>query len=154
MYAADVVAAFPGALLHGPAKLQRKRKDLKFDAVLSETPHPDWDGQLLPLTIGGSLLNETLFYHPASKTLISSDLVENFHQCSHAPTRWYLWLGGILGKVGWHPLLRLVYLNRRRARADVSRLLQWPFERVILAHGDILTDNARDQVRAGLAWLL
>ncbi|MDF1628413.1 MAG: DUF4336 domain-containing protein [Alcanivoracaceae bacterium] len=154
MYAADTCAAFPEAQLHGPEKLQRKRKDLKFDAVLSDVPHPAWRGQLLPLTVEGSMLHETLFYHPASKTLISCDLVENFSHCEHAPTRWYLRAGGLLGKVGWHPLLRMVYLNRRRARQSIEQLFEWPFEKVIVAHGDVITENAREAVRGGLAWLL
>ncbi|MEE4249686.1 MAG: hypothetical protein V2I38_03790, partial [Alcanivoracaceae bacterium] len=141
------------AQLHGPEKLQRKRKDLKFDAVLSDAPHPDWQGQLLPLTVAGSMLHETLFYHPASKTLISCDLVENFSHCDHAPTRWYLRAGGIFGKVGWHPLLRMVYLNRRKARQSIEQLFEWPFEQVIVAHGDVITENAREAVRGGLAWL-
>lgn len=154
VYAADAKAAFPDAQLHGPEKLQRKRKDMKFDAVLSDVPHPDWQGELLPLTVQGSMLHETLFYHPATKTLISCDLVENFSHCDHTPTRWYLQAGGIFGKVGWHPLLRLVYLNRRKARQSIEQLFEWPFERVILAHGDVITDNARQAVRGGLAWLL
>lgn len=154
VYAADAKAAFPDALLHGPEKLQRKRKDLTFDAVLSETPHPDWQGELLQLTVQGSMLHETLFYHSASKTLISCDLVENFSHCDHTPTRWYLQAGGIFGKVGWHPLLRLVYLNRRKARQSIEQLFEWPFERVILAHGEVITENAREAVRGGLAWLL
>ena len=153
VYAADTKAAFPDALLHGPEKLQRKRKDLTFDAVLSDMPHSDWHGELLPLTVRGSMLHETLFYHPASRTLISCDLVENFSHCDHAPTRWYLQAGGIFGKVGWHPLLRLVYLNRRKARQSIEQLFEWPFERVILAHGDVITENAREAVRGGLAWL-
>ncbi len=153
MYAAAAVEVFPEAMLHGPAALQRKRRELKFDAVLSETPHPDWQGELLPLTIEGSVLNETLFYHPDSRTLISCDLVENFRRCSHAPTRWYLRLGGIFGTVGWHPLLRLAYFNRRRARASIDRLLAWPFERLILSHGDIIYNDAHAAVRSGMAWL-
>jgi uncharacterized protein DUF4336 len=154
VYAAEAQAAFPDAMLHGPAKLHRKRKDLRFDAVLSEVPHKDWDGELIPLTIQGCLLNETLFYHPATKTLISCDLVENFHHSSHWFTRWYLSLGGVLGRAGWHPILRLVYFNRRRARESVERLLQWPFERVVLSHGENIQENGRETVREGLAWLL
>lgn len=153
MYAAQAVAAFPEALLHGPAALHKKRRDLKFDALLSATPHPDWQGELLPLTIDGSLLNETVFYHPDSRSLITCDLVENFHRCTHTPTRWYLRLGGILGKVGWHPLLRPLYLNRRRARDSINRLLNWPFERVILSHGNIIQGDAHRAIRDGLAWL-
>ena len=154
MYAGHALTAFPEALLHGPAKLQRKRKDLTFDAVLSNTAHPDWGDALVPLTIRGSLLHETLFIHRPSRTLISCDLVENFKTCPHRLTRWYLQLGGILGKVGWHPLLRIVYLNRRKAREDINKMLAIPFDRVILSHGELITENAQQAVRDGLAWLL
>lgn len=153
LYAGAAVAAWPQALLHGPAKLQRKRRDLSFGAVLSEVPHPDWQDDLQALTIEGSLLGETVFYHPASKTLITSDLVENFPHTDHAPTRWYLRVGGILDHVGWHRLMRVVYRDRKAARASLERILQLPFERVVLAHGELLTQRAREQVRAGLAWL-
>jgi hypothetical protein len=153
VYAAEAVAAYPQALLHGPKSLQRRRRDLHFGGTLGEVPHPDWQGELELLTIRGSLLNETVFYHLASRTLIACDLVENFHQSPHWLTRNYLRLGGILGRVGWHPLLRLVYLNRKRARASVDRLLAWPFERLILAHGEPITVNAREAVRQGMAWL-
>ncbi|MBR8342444.1 DUF4336 domain-containing protein [Burkholderia ambifaria] len=152
-YAAAAVAAYPQALLHGPLALQAKRKDLRFDAVLTDAPHPEWGDDFALLTIEGCLLRETVFYHRASRTLIACDLVENFRQSPHWLTRNYLRAGGILGRVGWHPLLRVVYRDRRVARACIDRLLEWPFERVALAHGDPLTENARDAVRQGMAWL-
>ncbi|WP_206002657.1 DUF4336 domain-containing protein [Paraburkholderia polaris] len=153
MYAAETAAAYPRAMLHGPAALQRKRKDLRFDAVLTDQPHPDWRGDLELLTIEGCILGETVFYHPATRTLIACDLVENFHQSPHWLTRNYLRLGGILGRVSWHPLLRMAYRDRKRARACIDTLLAWPFERVVLAHGDLLTDDAHALVREGMAWL-
>jgi hypothetical protein len=153
VYAGDVVRAFPAAQLHGPARLHRKRRDLSFASALSETPHPDWAADLVPITIEGSLLRETVLFHPASRTLISSDLVENFAGSDHALTRLYLRLGGILGKVSWHPLLRPLYYRRAKARADVERILDLPFETVIIGHGDIITRDARSSVRSGLAWL-
>jgi hypothetical protein len=153
MYAAESVVAYPHAMLHGPAALQSKRKDLHFDAVLTDQPHPDWRGDLELVTIEGCMLGETVFYHPATRTLVACDLVENFHDSPHWLTRNYLRLGGILGRVGWHPLLRITYRDRKRARACVDRLLAWPFERVVLAHGDLLTDNANALVREGMSWL-
>jgi hypothetical protein len=153
VYAGEVARAFPAAQLHGPAQLRRKRSDLTFAGVLSESPHPDWAADLVPITIDGSLLRETVFFHPASRTLISSDLVENFAGSDHALTRLYLRLGGILGKVSWHPLLRPVYYRRRKARASVDRILDLPFENVIIAHGDLITRDARSSLRTGLAWL-
>ena len=87
MYAGDAKAAYPAAVLHGPAALRRKRPDLPLEAVLGDTPHLDWKGDLEPLTVRGSLMHETVFFHPASKTLITSDLVENFSKADHLPTR-------------------------------------------------------------------
>lgn len=153
MYAAEAAAAYPQAMLHGPAALQRERKDLRFDGVLTDQPHPDWYDDLELLTIEGCILGETVFYHRATRTLIASDLVENFHQSPHWLTRNYLRLGGVLGRAGWHPLLRIAYRDRKRARACVDRVLAWPFERVVLAHGELLTENAHASVREGLAWL-
>lgn len=153
MYAGQALVAYPNALLHGPEKLRQKRKDLSIPAVLSETPHADWQEDLQPIAIRGSLMNETVFFHPASKTLITSDLVENFKTSAHAPTRFWLWLGGILGHVGWHRVLRVVYLNRKAARESVDRILALPFERVIIAHGDVIEQNAKETLREGLRWL-
>lgn len=153
VFAAQVKARYPQALLHGPAKLAKKRKDLSFDAMLSETPHPDWGSDFELVFIEGSMLNETVFFHCASRTLIAADLIENFHQCDHGFTRWYLKMGGLWQKPGWHPILRLVYLNRRKARASITRILEWPFEKLSLAHGEVITENARNQARHGLEWL-
>ncbi len=153
VFAADVKQRYPQAVLHGPAKLASKRKDLSLDALLSETPHPDWGDDFELVFIDGSMLHETVFYHRASKTLIAADLIENFHQCEHGFTRWYLKLGGLWKSPGWHPVLRLVYLNRRKARASVTRILEWPFEKLSLAHGEVITENARNQVRHGMEWL-
>lgn len=154
LHAGEAVAAYPQALLHGPAKLQRKRTDLKFGATLTETPHADWQDQLIPYHIDGSLLDETVFYHLPSRSLITVDVVENITHCAHAPTRWYLRLGGIYGRVGWHRLMRGVYRNRAAARASFERILRLPFERVVVAHGEVIERDAHGKLRRGLAWLL
>lgn len=154
LHAGSALAAWPQAKLHGPAALQRKRKDLHFDAVFGEAPHPDWAEDLVAITIDGSLLGETVLYHKATKTLITVDLVENFSHCEHTPTRWYLKLGGIYGRAGWHPLLRMIYLNRRKARVSMQRILALPFERVLVAHGDNIEHDAHRVIRDGLRWLL
>lgn len=154
LHAGQAVAAWPQALLHGPAKLQRKRQDLRFGATLTQTPHADWNGELVPYHIDGSLLDETVFHHGPSRSLITVDLVENMTRCEHAPTRWWLTLGGIYRRIGWHRLMRGVYRDRAAARASLERILQLPFERVVVAHGDIIEGDAKHKLRGGLAWLL
>lgn len=153
MYAGAAIEAYPDAKLHGPARLHKKRGDLRFDAVLSENLDKEWQDDLLAITIDGSLLGETVFYHLPSKTLITSDLVENFHNHPHWFTRGYLRLNGMLGKVTWPPLMRVVYRNRKAARASVERILALPFERIVIAHGAMITDDAPATLRRGLAWL-
>jgi hypothetical protein len=98
-------------------------KLLHSPIALTEQPHPEWRDDLALLTIEGSMLGETVFYHPATRTLITCDLVENFREPPHWLTCNYLRMGGVLGHVGWHTLLRLVYRNSKRARACVDRLL-------------------------------
>ena len=39
MYASEAVATYPQALLHGPVALQRKRRDLRFGATLTDSAH-------------------------------------------------------------------------------------------------------------------
>ncbi|MEL0028700.1 MAG: DUF4336 domain-containing protein [Perlucidibaca sp.] len=153
LYAGDAQRLWPDALLHGPAALQRKRRDLHFQVTLDEHLHPELAADLDAVSIDGSLLNETVLYHRASRTLISADLVENFHHCKHAPTRLYLRLNGALGLVTWPRLMRPLYYRRGLARASVDRILAWPFERAVIAHGEIIREQAREAVRTGMAWL-
>ena len=93
VFAAEVKQRYPEALLHGPAKLAGKRKDLTLDATLSETPHPDWGDDFELVFIEGSMLQETVFYHRASRTLIAADLIENFRQCEPVPALPVSWNG-------------------------------------------------------------
>jgi hypothetical protein len=153
VYAGEMQTAFPDALLHGPPALARKRRDLQLDAVLSDAPHPDWGAELVPLTIRGTALHETVFLHPRARTLVSSDLVLNFQRSPHWPTDLYLRLGGVRGRIGFSRLLRLAYRDRQAARASLERLLEWDFDRVILAHGDVVERGGREAVRGAFRWL-
>ncbi|OZG74494.1 hypothetical protein BTA51_05690 [Hahella sp. CCB-MM4] len=154
LYAGEVLKLFPTAKLHGPAKLHKKRKDLPFDYALSDSPHSDWVDDLEVLTIEGSMLHETVFYHKPSATLISCDLVENFRTSGHWPTLLWLKVGGLHGKVGWHHLLKLVYWKRSAARQSILKMLEWPFERAIIAHGRILEEDAHHTMEQAFRWLL
>lgn len=152
MYVPEAMAAWPDATLHAPASLRKKRRDLDIHRTLSE--ERVWGDALEPLTIDGCMLEETVFFHPSTRTLVTSDLTENFQSCDHLPTRLYLKASGTYGKVGWPRPLRLLYRDRRAARASVERLLAWDFDRVVIAHGtDILREGAKDAVRRTFEFL-
>ncbi len=153
LYASLAMELYPQANLHGPSALHKKRKDLSFSHTLSAVPHPDWAQDIELLTIEGSLMHETVFYHKPSKVLLTCDIVENFETSDHLLTRIWLKAGGCHGKIGWPRILRLVYINRKKARASLQRMFDFPFEKVVIAHGDVLEKDARSLLKTGLKWL-
>jgi len=153
MQAGPMKAAYPNALLHGPEALARKRSDLRFDAFLSDDPHPSWQGAFQPVTIQGSWLYETVFVHASSNSIVSADLVENFTQCDHWPTRTYLKLAGLYQQPGWSRFLRILYRDRSAARASINHLLTHDFSRILLAHGDIVSAHGKQVLEDTYHWL-
>ena len=153
LYAGDWTSAYPEARLLGPRGLDAKRKDLSFAATFGDAADEGFAGTLQHIEVGGTLLRETVFYHAASRTLVSSDLVENFETSPHWPTRWYLEVSGLHGQPGVGITLRPLYYARARVRSALDRILACPFDRMILAHGDVIETNARDIVYASFSWL-
>lgn len=145
--------AFPKARVHAPPGMSRKRPDLRIDAELSEVPHPDWAKDLKPFFISGCGLSETVFVHPRTRSLLTADLIENFHGSPHWPTRLYLRTAGIDGHAGFSRLLRWLYRDRPRARASLERVLAEDFDRVLLTHGQSIPHGGKEALRLGYAWL-
>ncbi len=137
-FAGEWSTAYPGAALHAPAALGRKRSDLKIAVPLEEASVAPWATALVPVRIDGARFHETVFVHRRTRTLVSSDLVENFATSPHLPTRLYLKMAGIHGKAGIAAPLRMMYADRAAARRSVDALLEQDFDRIVLAHGDII----------------
>jgi hypothetical protein len=147
------IEACPKATLHAPRSLRKKRPDLRVDADLEDARDATWGGALVPVAIAGTLLEETVLVHPASRSVISADLTENFVSSDHLPTRVYLKLGGVYGRPGWNRFLRFVYKDKRAARASLDRLLEHDFDRLFLAHGDVIGSGAKQALRDTFTFL-
>lgn len=148
VYAGEWAAAYPKAKVHAPEALRAKRPDLRVDAVLDAArPDPDWAGALVPHAIDGSMLHETVFVHPATRTVVSADLTENFETSDHWATRQYLKATGIHGKVGLAVQLHLLFRDHKAARRSIDGLLEHDFDRVIISHGRVIDRGGREAVR-------
>jgi hypothetical protein len=154
VFLAGVSAAYPDAELWAAPGLERKRRDLTFDGVLGDEPAPGWAGRLGQCLVRGfPLMNEVVFLHAASRTLVVADLAFHFGPGSPALPRIAVRLAG--GKrFGPTFVARLLARDRAAARASLERVLAWDFERVIVAHGQVLEEGGREALRAGYAWLL
>lgn len=152
-FAGAWVEAYPRATVHAPRALRRKRRDLRIDRDLEDARPETFGGELVPLHVDGCMIDETLFVHPSSRTVVSSDLTENFASADHAWTRLYLKVSGLYGRPGWGRLLRPLYRDRRAARRSIDRLLEHDFDRVMLAHGEPIETGGKDAVRSTFEFL-
>ena len=153
VYASDAIQRWPAAKVFAPAGMRQKRPELRIDSDLSETPDASWCGEIVPVHIDGSTLDETVFIHGPSRTLVCADLVENFDTSSDFATRLYLKAAGLQGRVAFSRLLRPVYRDRPAARRSLERLLKLDFDRVVLAHGRVLEHGGPAAVREAYRWL-
>ena len=88
-------------------------------------------------------LGEVVFFHRHSRTLIVTDLCIFGHPEQPPLTRFVLWVAGVYQKPG--PLLdvKLAYLDKKAACASLEKVLEWDFEKMILAHGHLLNSDAK-----------
>lgn len=65
----------------------------------------------------GSFLTEVEFFHRPSRTLVLTDLIENFEpdKLGSAVMRWLTWIGGVLDPDGQMPRdMRLTFRKQNR----------------------------------------
>jgi hypothetical protein len=155
LFVGEWVSAYPEAKLHGAPGLPEKRKDLAFDSILSDESPADWRGQIDQLLFRGApVLNEVVFFHRATRTVIFTDMIFNIPAGAAPKMRIINWLTGIVGHFGPHRLVRRRALaDRDAARESVRRILEWDFDRVIVTHGEVLESGGRDRVRLAFSFL-
>jgi hypothetical protein len=144
--------AAPGARAHAAKHFTG------FDADLTDTPPPEWQGEFEQVLVPGSFMTEAVFFHKASRTLILTDLIQNF-EAGRISKRWFRvacqW-SGCCDPDGRAPidLRSTFYRHRGDVRQAVRRMLEWLPERVILAHGRWYPENAVAELKRGFRWAL
>jgi len=155
LYAGRVAQRYPDARLWVAPGVERKRPDLAYVAVLDDGAPVEWRGQLDQVFFRGRPYeNEMVFFHRASRTLIICDLAFNFGPSAARTTRWLMKLLRSYGRFGPSTLDPWLIRDRSAARASLERILAWDFDRVVVAHGDVLEGGGREALRRGYRWLL
>ena len=147
--------AYPGVELLAPPGLAARRKDLDFAAELGDEPDPRWAAELDQAQFRGNRsINEVVFLHRASRSLIVGDLAMNFGPHSPRLTRLAARAGGMYGRLRPTPLFRMLTRDTDAARASLERILAWDFDRVVVGHGAIWESGGRDALRREWARVL
>lgn len=156
LFIADWKQAYPDARLYAAPGLREKRKDVPFDSELDGTPVPEWSGQIEHVVVkGNAITSEVVFFHLESGTVIFTDLIQQF------PSDWFSGWRSIVAK--WDLMLRqepsvprkfrAAFTDRRAARASLERILAWPAEKVLMAHGTPVATDGQAFLRHAFRWL-
>lgn len=138
-------------------RAMRQNISVKFDADLEDAAPPEWRDDIEQLFFRGSrFMDEVVFFHRSSSTLILADLIENFelHKVDTG-LGWLLRAVGAVDPDGKAPLdLRMTFWGRKsEARRCLQRMLNWPTDKVIIAHGRWYTHDGSTELRRAFRWL-
>ena len=154
LFVGDWAAAYPEARVVAPAGLRRKRPGLRLDAELTDTPAPGYAEVFSQqLMRGVPKLDEYVFLHRPSRTLLVTDLAFHIRQSPSWLTRTYIKLFGAYGKLAPTLLIKTMVKDRAALRASLDTVLGWDFERVVVCHGEVLERGGREALRDGFSWL-
>ncbi len=153
---------YPEAITITPPGLLAKKPDIQSDLILIQDVI-EFDQQLeyflfsgfaVPLPTGVKELNEIVFFHPASKTLIITDIAFYFDNSFPWLTQLIARILGCYEKLRPSILEKLVIQDKIAVKDSIERILSWDFEQVVMAHGTIIKNEAKQQLKAGYEWFL
>jgi Domain of unknown function (DUF4336) len=158
LFLQEWIAAYPQALKFAAPGLALKRNDIAFDRELCNSPEDEWKEEIAQTIFRGSpAMEEVVFYHRLSKTLVLTDLIENIRPES---LNWWqrrlARLAGILYPTGRMPIdWRLTYLfgSKEKARASLHTILAWDVENIILSHGECIFGDGNAFMKQSFSWL-
>ena len=103
------------------------------------------------LVRGTRFIWEVAFFHKPSSTLVLTDLVENVGGHTEGVgwglKLWFKFVFRMWNKAKPAPEYQMGWKDQPAAARSLERILRWGFERVVLAHGDLIETNARAIVR-------
>jgi hypothetical protein len=156
LFLAEWRAAYPRAKLYAAPDLRARRPDLAFDADLGDAPPAAWAREIDQVVVRGNAITaEVVFFHRASRTALFTDLIQHF------PRGWF---------TGWRALVarldlmtaeapqvprkfRAAFTDRKAARAALGRILEWPAEKVLMAHGPPIERDGQAFIARTFRWL-
>jgi hypothetical protein len=151
LYVKQAVDRYDGATLYAPPNFEQKLPDLDYQTLTDDAPAA-WKGELEQVAIAGApSLNEIVFVHEASRSLLLTDLCFNMQHSDSRITRVTLRLMGAYRRFGPSRLARSFMKDKAAVRTGVERILELDFERIIVTHGDIVETGGRETLRAGFA---
>lgn len=151
--------AYPEAKIYLAPKIAEQSKGrIRFaSAPLDAGQGYPWDDEVATLPIVSRFMTEVEFFHRPTRTLILTDLIENFEAAKLSGwMRLFARLGGVVDPHGSTPRdLRVAFRGQRPAlKTAVETMIAWNPARIILAHGRWYESDGQAELRRALHWAL
>ncbi len=148
-------ALYPLAEFHAAPGLARDRHDIRFTPEpLGNVAPPAWRGIIAQhLVAGMPRLNEVVFLHRASRTLILADLAFNLGPDGHWLLALIMKLDGIWGRFSPSRFGKFMMRDRAAVRASLDQILTWDFDRIVVGHGANIETHGKAALREAFAFL-
>jgi len=148
LYLDDYAKAYPDVSFYTAPGF---KKTAEFEQS-AHTPGPSapevWADEIAQIRVAGvPRINEVVFLHKRSRSLIVADLVFNINHRKRLLDRLALRLYGCYGRATPSRLFIYIIRNKESFSKTLERILQWDFERIIVGHGDIIENDAKEILR-------
>jgi hypothetical protein len=157
LFAANFKSLYPHATFWAAPGLEVKKPELSIDQIIKGEADKLLNGlefiffsgfRVLGLS-GFDSLNECVFFHSASRTLILTDTAFHFDESFPMLTQFATRVLGGYKRLSPSVLERLATTDKEGVRKSVEQVLNWNFERVIIAHGSIVEQNGKEKFKQG-----
>ncbi|MGK7872912.1 MAG: DUF4336 domain-containing protein [Xenococcaceae cyanobacterium] len=157
LFVSKFKALYPKAILWVAPGLEYKKPELPIDQVIKNDENSFlrgieyllFDGFRTLSLSGFDSLNECVFFHPESRTLILTDTAFHFDESFPLITQFATRVLGGYKNLSPSLLERIATRDKEKVSQSVQKVLAWDFERVIMAHGTIVENNGKERFRKG-----
>ena len=148
----EFLSAHPEAKGFIAAGLELKRPDLsRFPQIPREAP---WTSEIQGFFIEGlPILNETVWFHINSGTLVVTDLLFCFAETNRGIAALVSKLLGVRGTLGMSRTMKLAIKDKQAFARSVLPLLALPVQTVMVAHDQVINEQPAAKLAQALAWL-
>ncbi len=156
-FLAEWAAAYPDARVHGAPGLTQIIAGTAIHSTIGDKPDPDWAGAVDQVIVRGSrITTEVVFFHWETSTVLVTDLVQQI------PRGWYRGWRAVVARLDLMTApvpsvprkFRMATTDKVAARNDVRRILEWPAQRLVMAHGNPIQSGGKEALSQAFGWLM
>lgn len=144
-------ARYPKAVVVGPTSIKERNPQVRLTASLEDPDYLRATPELVPMHLGGvPFLDETVFFHPLSGSLIATDLLISACARDHWTWRIAARIWGRYENPKSPPDVRWSTRASAAAAESITKMSALPIQRILVAHSDPITDRPVERLTA--AW--